>query len=245
MSDQFLNFTKFLDIKQFAENSILADSSSAGSKSYSNGVLKLNRFVGILDIPTSIKGYFNTKGFGRGNNNELSGQGGWGNDFLAWNCFKVDCPELRIGIESREVDMMPRHYFKNWEYDDLAISYIESADLKIRHFFFEWMHAGLDVDTFQRHYYDDIKSNWFVMYPLDFQGEVERFTIFRDLVPFSINSVNFDVSDDGVATALTTIKFKYYRQEILTLPNDPYKEGNNNNEFTGGNSKFTSIKSGN
>jgi hypothetical protein len=243
MSDQFLNFAKFMDIKRFAENSILNDAGLDGTKGYSNGVLRLNRFVGILDLPSHLNGYNYHKGFGAGNNNEMVGKDGWGNDFLSWNCFKINCPALKIETETREVDMMPRHYFKNWVYDDLEISYLESSDMKMRHFFFEWLHGGLDVNTFQRRYFDDVKSNWFVIYPLNFQGQVERFDIFRDLMPFDISSVNFDVSDDGVQLALTTVKFKYYRHEILTLPNDPYKE--KNAEFLGSNNKFTSINNGN
>ena len=244
MSDQYLNFSKFLNIRNFAENSAINDYASTSGKGFSNGLLRLNRFAAVMDLPHKLKGYYRD-GIGRGNNNEMVGEGsgGYGNDFLSWNCFKINCPELRLGIEAKEVDMIPRYYAKNLEYDDLAISYLETSDLKVRHFFFEWMHGLIDVSTFERQYYDDVKSPWCVIYPLNYQGQVERFDIFRDLVPFSVSSVDYDVSDENSQVVLTTVKFKYFRHEILTLPNDPYKESNG--EYKGTNNLFTSIKDGN
>lgn len=204
MSDT-LNFNSFMSVDTFMKNSILNDNR------YSNGVMRLNRFVGVMDIQ-KIKSGTMFEAFKHNNDVE-----DYGNDFLAWNIFKVDCPSLRLGIDSKEVDMLPRYYFKSWENDDLSISFIESADMKMRHYFFEWMECALHSVSYTRHYYDDVKSNWFVIYPLNNVGVAERYEIFLDLVPFDINSINFDVSDNGEQTVLTTVKFKYIRHRVLSL----------------------------
>lgn len=213
MTSQFQNMAKYMDVHQFIEHSILNDTNTVGGQAArSNGVLRLNRFVGVLSL-------INMK-VGKGplfNNNEIS-DGGWGTDFLSWNIFKIDCPALRIGIEAKEVDMRPRYYFKNWEYDDLSVSFLESSDLKMRHFFFEWMECALTARSYARSYYDDVMSPWFIIYPLNFRGQAERYEIFRELVPFDISSINYDVSDNGEQVMLTTVKFKYTSHEVLSLP---------------------------
>lgn len=203
---QFINFNSFMDVDIFIRNSNLNDIN------YSNGLMRLNRFVGVMDVKKLMKQFPHCF-----HNNELED---YGNDFMAWNIFKINCPEFRIGMEMREVDSIPRYYFKNWEHDDLEVSYIESADMKIRHYFFEWMESAIFTKTYQRSYFDDVKSDWFIIYPLNFQGQAERYEIFQDLVPISINSVNYDVSDDGSQTVLTTVKFKYTHHRLLSLTND-------------------------
>lgn len=207
MSD-VLNFNSFTSIDGFIKNSILNDSN------YSSGVMRLNRFVGVMDVKKIKDGtiFADFK-----HNNDVQD---YGNDFLAWNIFKINCPALRLGIESKEVDMIPRYYFKSWENDDLEISFIESADMKMRHYFFEWMECALHSVSFVRHYYDDVKSNWFVIYPLNNKGVAERYDIFLDLVPYDINSINFDVSDTGEQTVLTSVKFKYIKHRVLSLKSE-------------------------
>jgi len=177
----------FVDIDAFLDNSILNDSKN------NSGVLRLNRFFGVIEgVP---------KGEGGGQ--------------LAWNIFKVDCPSLSLEVESREVDMAPRIYFKNYRYDDLAISYIESSELLFRRFFSKWMRNVLDPLSYTRNYYDNVKASTFDLYPINFEGKTFAYDRFHDLVPFDINSINYDMQDDGSSTVLTTVKFKYLRHEIL------------------------------
>lgn len=200
---QFLNFMSFMSIDSFMKNSILNDAN------YSNGIMRLNRFVGVMDVKR-VRHLFT----GDGHNNELED---YGNDFIAWNIFKINCPSFRIGTIDKEIDQIPRHAFKTWQYDDLEVSYIESSDMKVRHYYYEWMESALSSHTFRRRYYDDIMSKWFIIYPLNFQGQAERYEIFEDLIPVDINSVNYDVSDAGDQVALTTVKFKYISHRLLSL----------------------------
>lgn len=207
---QFLQFTDFLDIDNFIHNSNLNDTN------YSNGVMRLNRFVGIIDVK-QLKPNFQ----GLQHNNEVED---YGNDFLAWNIFKINCPAFRLETDTREVDAIPRHYFKSWQHDDLEVSYLESADMKIRHYFFEWLESALSSRTLTRNYYDDVMAKWFIIYPLNFQGQAERYEIFEDVVPTEINSINYDVADDGSQTVLTTVKFKYIRHRLLSLTTGSAKD---------------------
>lgn len=204
------DFSNRLDIENFIQHGILND---GDDHSRSNGILRLNRFVGAISlIGMKSKLFADLK-----NNNEIS-DGGWGTEFLSWNIFKIDCPSLRIEIESKEVDMRPRYYFKNWSYDDLTVSFIESADLKMRHLFFEWMECALTAKDYARNYFDDVKAPWFMIYPLNFQGQAERVEVFREIVPFELNSINYDVADNGEQVFLTTVKFKYTSHELMSIP---------------------------
>lgn len=201
---QVIDFSKELSIQNFINHSILND------EKISNGILRLNRFIGVMHGVKDFKKMDSTA------NNEIS-KPGLGTDFLSWNIFKIDCPSLHIDIDTREVDMIPRHYHKNWTYDDLSVSFIESSDLKIRHFFFEWMNIILNAKDYNRQYYNSIMADDFRIYPINFQGQAERYEIFRQVTPFDVNSINFDVSDSGDQVALTIVKFKYIGHEILSL----------------------------
>jgi hypothetical protein len=213
----FLDFSEYMNIEEFIVNGIMDDSTTNGRTPRSNGILRLNRFVCMIDV-LNLQKLFPSLG----HNNEISGDsssgGGWGSNFLAWNVFKVDCPSLRLGVISKEVDMRPRYYFENWMYDDLSISFLESSDLKMRHFFFEWMVSALSSVTYARSYYDDVMCPSIHVYPLNFQGQAERYEVFRELVPFDVSAIPFDVSDNGETLALTTVKFKYTSHEVLSLP---------------------------
>lgn len=215
MAKSELDFLNFMDINRFYQNSALNDNIKNGK---SNGILRQSRFVGIIKLPPIRRKFPQL-----GHNNEITDEtdGGWGNEFLAWNITKIKCPAFELGIGSKEVDMMPRHYFKNWTNEDLQISYLETSDLKMRHMFFEWMESCLTVKGYVRQYYDDVKSDWFTIYPLNYQGGVDRYEIFRDLVPYKIDSVEYDISSDDESLVHTTVSFKYLKHELLSFPANP------------------------
>lgn len=198
-----IDFQHHMLMDDFINHSILNDNK------ISSGLLRLNRFIGVMDVPDikALAPYLQ-------HNTEI---GKNTTQFLSWEIFKIDVPALRLGVESKEVDMMPRMYYKNWEYDDLAVSYLESSDLKIRHFFFEWMLTILDSNTFKRAYYDDIRTKQFRVYPLNYQGQGDRYEVFTDLAPYDVSSINYDVSDEGTNVVLTTVKFKYTKHQVLTV----------------------------
>lgn len=179
----------FLNINNFLEHSLYNDNKM------STGPLRINRFMGIMDSK-HLK------------INEMN---------LAWNIYKVNCPAITLDIETREVDMVPKIYFKNWAYSDLEISYVESSDLLIRNLFYGWMKKIVSPDHAKRDYYDEVKAEHFKLFPLDNNGNAHIQDVFYEVTPFSIDSVNFDMGDSGEQVALTTIKFKYLRHEVIKL----------------------------
>jgi len=181
--------TNYMKIDEFYANSLIN-----GDK-FPNGLLRLNRFIGILDITKTPKT-------------------GFDQDFLTWQIFKATCPALAFDVEHREVDMIPRYYVKNYRYDDLSVSYLESSNLTIKNFFFQWMNSILNAQSYVRQYYNDISSASFKLYPLNKDGNITRYDIFRDLIPVSVDSIEFDVEGDDGGAALTTIKFKYISHSI-------------------------------
>ena len=189
------NLSRFTDIRQFAENSVFENPS---------GLLRLNRFVCIINAKKFEDSGTNTSSFSNDD------------DALVWNVFKVNCPDIKIAMEQKEVDAIPRYYFKTWQYDDLSVSFIESADLAIKNYFYTWMNYALNAITFERKYYDDITADWLYVCPLNNNGEVEKIEKFTDVVPITISSVDYDLSDEGNQLSLTTVKFKYLRHTLVT-----------------------------
>ena len=179
-----MNLHKYTDINQFVAHSFLGD----GSGAHRAGILRLNRFVGLLSVNAE--------------------------EFLAWNIFKISCPAITLGVKSSEVDMIPRYYFENWEFSDLTVSFIESADLAIRQYFFNRMNRCLNIDTYDRQYFDTTKISSFKIYPLDNAGNAVVCDSFYDLVPFNISVIDYDMADEGGTVALTTVSFKYVKHKV-------------------------------
>lgn len=178
----------YANTHEFFNNSLLYD-----EKSNHCGLLRLNRFIGVID-------------------------GGVENKYekmLTWNLFQINCPSFRLETESREIDAIPRYCAKSWAYDDLTVSYLETANLKIKNIFARWMNRVLNHQTFARAYYDDVKANTFKIYALRSDGKLSSTVeIFYNLIPIEISSVDYDVSDEGTNVVLTKVKFKYVGHEL-------------------------------
>lgn len=160
-----------------------------------NSPLRTNRFIGVLD----------------------TGKLNIDSKTLAWNIYKVNCPNLFLDIDSREIDMQPKIYFKNWVYNDLEVSYLEDSSLTIRKLFFAWMNKIVSSETFRRAYYDDIKADYFKIMPINNKGQSDSYEVFYDVTPFEINSIDFEMDGSGDNTVLTTVKFKYIGHEVKSL----------------------------
>lgn len=135
-------------------------------------------------------------------------------EFLTWNLTKVKCSGFELGTGYKEVDMMPRYYIKNWVLDDLSISYLETSDMQIRKWFYQWMDNCLTTDGYKRNYYDEVKSDLFTIEPLDGRGNSSTKEVFRDLVPFKIDSLEYDTSSSDDQLVHTTVFFKYLSHSI-------------------------------
>lgn len=180
----------FVSTHNFFHNSVLYD-----EKENTCGLLRLNRFIGVIDGGVEYK-Y---------------------EKMLTWNLFQINCPSIRVETDSREVDAIPRYCVKSWAYDDLTVSYLETADLKIKKIFVKWMNRVLDTTTFAREYYNNVKAHTFKIYAIKSNGDIsDTYEVFYNLIPVEISSVDYDVSDEGTSVALTKIKFKYIKHELKT-----------------------------
>lgn len=159
----------------------------------STDILRQSRFVGVLTTPSIIS---------------------LPEDKLTWNLTKVKCAGFELGVGNKEVDMMPRYYFKNYVYDDLSVSYIETCDLQIRKLFVDWMDKCLSVKGYVRNYFDDVKSPHFEVFPLSGRGDVVNTENFYDIVPYKIDSLEYDTSSSDDQLVHTTVFFKYLRHDI-------------------------------
>lgn len=171
----------YASIQEFIDNSALHYAS----------ILRNSRFVGIMDMGTKTSiGY---------------------DESFIWNIMKITCPGFKIGVDSKEVDMIPRYYFKNYEIDDLSISYLETSDLMMRKFFHNWLNKILNMHSYDRKYFNDICANTFKIFPLNEHNLITSCDVFEEVVPYDINYIDFDVSEGGENLSLTTVKFKYVR----------------------------------
>ena len=186
-----MSLNNFSLANEFTKNSILNTSS----------LLRLNRFRGELLVPPRISEKLK----------QIP------NDKLSWNIFQVNCPEMRLGIEAKEIDMIPRYYIKNWEYDDLTISFIEGAELPIKNFFVGWMSSfGLDMIDYTRHYFDDIAAESFKIFPIDNNNIESAHHEFRKVMPFKVNSHDFNLSGSDDEVVMTTVSFKYTNHSVYS-----------------------------
>jgi hypothetical protein len=117
----------------------------------------------------------------------------------------------------KEVDMIPRYYFENWDFADLSVSFLESADLTVRQYFFNWMNRALNIDTYNRQYFDAVKAASFKIYPLDNAGNAVVCDSFYDIVPYEVSTIEYDMADEGGSVALTTVKFNYMKHKVEQL----------------------------
>lgn len=173
-------------IQNFLNNSLLSNE---------QGILRANRFVCIIDLPLIDKA---SATYNSIKNSEL----------LMWHCFSANCPDYAIDIESTEVNSWNRLYFKSRTDQDLELTFFETADLKLRSFFAAWIDEGYNNVTMSRRYIKEIEAKSLKIIPINGNSIGVKSDIFWDVVPSSVNSLDFDVSAEN-SYLKTSVKFKY------------------------------------
>lgn len=182
-----MDLKQFLDIDQFINNTTLSDNL---------GVPLVNRFVCLLNAPK----------FGGD-----SDKNGW----LEFQVLSVDCPGISIETNTMDLNGVQRFNFKGRSYDDLMITFMETSELTLRNFFFQWMNKAVNVTDsgVKRSYLNDIVASNFVVAPLDFKGVVRRVDRFEKVFPIKIQDINYNYGTAGEMVK-TTVTFKYMFHRI-------------------------------
>lgn len=176
---------KFLDTNEFVANSFI------GTK---KGLVRANRFYVEIIPPGNIN--FGTEGLT--------------SEVLAWNASMVNCSSLAMGVETRNINTVTRHYYKSRQDSDLNITFLESPDLPIRRFFSRWIRQGYDINTLRRGFPDELKGEVRV-YPIGQDGQITAGDIFYEVVPTDIAAMDFSsFNDDVLIRTSVTFKFKWH-----------------------------------
>jgi hypothetical protein len=153
----------------------------------------------LLDIPAKFKG---------------SKTGDW----LEWQVLNAYCPDITVETEAIEVNALPFYYLKSRTDQQLEIGFLDSSDLTVRAFFYDWINAGFDLITRKRVYIDDISSEKMKIFPLDYKGRATRADVLYHVFPVAISSIDYDLQSENqfVKTSVKFI-FRYHTCESITL----------------------------
>lgn len=151
---------------------------------------------------------------------------------LSFNVSKISMPGQNIALKRAENVGPQRFIYSKKEYVDLSISFIDTADLKIKNFFKFWISRGFDDITGQRRFFPDEMSSQIIVYPLmpdgslipTLDGNDFCCEIFGKCLPFEVSDYDYDVSEDDNTLKLTEVKFAYRYHisqylEQVKLPN--------------------------
>lgn len=154
---------------------------------------------------------------------------------LSFNVSKVSMPGHNISLKRVDNTGPQRFIYSKKEYQDLSISFIETADLKIKNFFKYWISRGFDDITGQRRFFPDDISAKIIVYPLlpngskifvNKEGEEGFYNceIFCKCLPYEVADYEYDVTDSDSTLKLTEVKFAYryhfsQYEKTIVIPN--------------------------
>lgn len=187
-----VDLNSIISIEEFKNNSTVYDNL---------GIPLINRFACQLQAPQQYK----------------SEKAGW----LDFQVLSVDCPGISITTVDSELNGVNRFYFKNRSYDGLMITFLESSELTMRNFFFQWMQSALKIDPSTggvvRNYLNDVVAPEFRLIPLDFSGKGRRVDIFRDVFPTKIQDINYNyASYNEIVRCTVTFNYRFHSVETLS-----------------------------
>jgi hypothetical protein len=174
------NWLNFTNVGTFSERSTLNDQ---------HGLLRQNRFVVLLNAPTAFDKFK-------------------GNGWLEWQVLNFNCPNITMDVDSMEVNGWSHYYLKGRSDSEFEITFLESSDLILRYFFFEWMKAGFNHVTGRRNYISEVQAHEMKIAPLNYKGDAVRADCFYGVFPIDVNSLDYDVTTEDTMLK-TTVKFKY------------------------------------
>lgn len=173
------DWLNFLDVDKFIENSALQDG---------NGLLRPNRFLCLLNAPKI----------------PMLGDNGW----LEWQVLSVSCPNIGLDTESMEVNSWPHYYLKTRNDTDFTITFLETAEMTVRTFFYSWMNYGFNQMSGRRSYIDDVEAKEMKVIPLNWKGEGIKADCFYGVFPIDISGIEYDFGTDDTMLK-TTVKFRF------------------------------------
>jgi len=186
------NWLHFTHIDNFANRSSLYDG---------QGILRPNRFVCLLNAPPM--------------------EGLTHNGWLEWQVMNFNCPSIAVDLDSMEINSWPHYYIKGRTDTEFEITFLESADLTLRYFFYSWMNQGFNQITGIRRYIKDVQADVMKVMPLNFQGESVRADCFYGVFPIEINSLDYDMAAEDTLLK-TNVKFKYIFHTVESV--DPKED---------------------
>lgn len=127
------------------------------------------------------------------------------NDFV-YDAIEVSVPGITMAVSGSIIDQRPRYHGTERSDQDLSITFIESADMPYRKFFSSWINMIWDPRTKTRNYPADYTADEIRVWVLDNEAKGAICDIFKDVFPFEINDLDFNVSKYDTMT--TTVKFK-------------------------------------
>lgn len=192
-----MDLKQFLDINWFKEQSTLADNL---------GLPLANRFVCLLNAPKFEPFLAN----------------GW----LELQVIAVDCPNISIDSSEVELNGSKRFYFRGRGDGDLTITFLETPDLTLRRFFYEWIKQAVDVrpgGSVVRNYMDTYAASEMMVAPLDYSGRAWHGDKFIKVFPTNVHDISYNYgSSNEIIKTLVTFKYVLHQIVDVTSQKDGY-----------------------
>lgn len=188
------NLLHWLNVDWIKNNSTLADA---------QGIPLTNRWVCLLNAPKTKSGIFS--------------KNGW----LELQVLSAECPNFGIDPVELELNGARRFFFKGRTDSDLSITFLDTPDLLLRRFFYDWMNLAVSVTERTgviRHYMDTYmpSPSEFLMFPLDYAGQGRICDRFVKVFPYDISGISYNYAQAGEVIK-TTVKFKYMFHYLTDL----------------------------
>jgi hypothetical protein len=189
--------TEGFDYKQFIDIDIIKEQSSIAD---ALGIPTLNRFVCLLNAPPGHAQFKNN---------------GW----LEFQVLDVTCPNFGLAEGSTvELNGIKRYYFMGRNDIDLEITFLETPDLLLRRFFYNWLQLAANVSSAGviRNYLEDYVAKEFLIFPLDYKGRGYMADKFINVFPYEVGNLSYGYGKNNDVLK-TTIKFKSMFHHMIKL----------------------------
>lgn len=185
------DYSQFLDIDLIKNQSSIADNL---------GIPTLNRFACLLNAPPGYA-YFKNNGW------------------LEFQVLDVNCPSIALQEgQSIELNGVKRYYFMGRNDSDLEITFLETPDLLLRRFFYNWINLAANVSSAGviRRYLNEYTCKEIVIFPLDYAGRGYFADKFVNVFPYDISANTYSYGRAGDILK-TTVKFKSMFHHMVKL----------------------------
>jgi hypothetical protein len=135
---------------------------------------------------------------------------------MQWDVLEFQCPGISLSLGESEVDAHMHYYLKTRSDTELSIVFLETADLKIRKFWHDFMKDGFDHENQKRNYIEKISIRDMKIIPIDSKGYGKYCDYFDKVFPFEISELQYNMeSEDSILK--TTVKFKYSFHKVQAV----------------------------